>query len=191
MKSAQNEAFREPQYLSDQKSELGKPLIGSKCCNQKRSASDSGACTTRNFTYMARGPWASPYESKGINEQDVEQLQVKTIPKNFERRNLFRVFKDMCSKISEPQWLHMWQDSTHRRAHVGHANVQITMTVHTYMFRSRQSYRASNEENPLNSFIYIYILSTIYQLANHKRGFAPRDHPIYPIFHLPKAVLDS
>ena len=40
-------------------------------------------------------------------------------------------------------------------------------------------------------YIYIYILSTIYRLANHKRGFAPRDHPIYPIFHLPKAVLDS
>ena len=38
-------------------------------------------------------------------------------------------------------------------------------------------------------YIHIYILSTIYQLANHKRGFAPRDHPIYPIFHLPKAVL--
>ena len=34
--------------------------------------------------------------------------------------------------------------------------------------------------------IYIYILSTIYQLANNKRGFAPRDHTIYSIFHLPK-----
>ena len=40
-------------------------------------------------------------------------------------------------------------------------------------------------------YIYIYILSIIYQLANHKRGFAPRDYPLYPIFHLPKAVLDS
>ena len=39
--------------------------------------------------------------------------------------------------------------------------------------------------------IYIYILFTIYQLANHKRRFSPRDHPIYSIFHLPKAVLDS
>ena len=28
-------------------------------------------------------------------------------------------------------------------------------------------------------------------MANHKRGLAPRDHPIYFFFHLPKAVLDS
>ena len=43
----------------------------------------------------------------------------------------------------------------------------------------------------IHTHIYVYILYTIYQLANHKRGFAPRDHPIYPKFHLPKAVLDS
>ena len=43
----------------------------------------------------------------------------------------------------------------------------------------------------IHIYTYIYILSTVYQLANHKRGFAPRDHPIYPIFHLPKAILDS
>ena len=106
----------------------------------------------------------------------------------------------LCGKYT---WTSLWQILT-RVCHIGGLNIIVKKVLRLYKHTNSQPFLPCISETLNLTFftkskmcltnmclIYIYILSTIYQLANHKRGFAPRDHPIYPIFHFPKAVFDS